>query len=65
MKEKIKNSKGITLSTLVITVIIILILTGTTIYNAQGSIRIQKLTKLTNDIELLREKVSDYYNEYG
>lgn len=65
MKERIRKEKGITLTTLVITIIILLILTSTTIYNAQGSIRIQRLTKLVNDLELLREKVSDYYNEYG
>ena len=65
MKNRLKKEKGITLTVLVITIIVVLILTGTSIYNAQGSIRIQKLTKLVNDIELLREKVSEYYNEYG
>ena len=43
----------------------LLILTSTLIYNAKGSIHIQNITKLYNDIELLREKVSEYYNEYG
>ena len=63
--KKIKQEKGITLSTLVITIIVLLILTSTLIYNTKGSIRIQNRTKLYNDIELLKEKVSEYYNEYG
>ena len=62
MKERIRKEKGITLTTLVITIIILLILTSTTIYNAQGSIRIQRLTKLVNDLELLREKVKILFN---
>lgn len=63
--KKIKQEKGITLSTLVITIIVLLILTSTLIYNTKGSINIQNRTKLYNDIELLKEKVSEYYNEYG
>ena len=65
MKNKIKQEKGVTLSILVITIIVLLILTSTLIYNSKGSIHIQNTTKLYNDLELLREKVSEYYNEYG
>ena len=65
MKHRIKQEKGITMTALVITVIILLILTSMLIYNAQDSIHISRLTNLYNDIELLREKVSAYYNEYG
>lgn len=65
MKNKIKQEKGITLSTLVVTIIVLLIITSTLIYNAKDTVQIQKITKLYNDIELLREKVSEYYNEYG
>ena len=55
MKNKIKQEKGVTLSILVITIIVLLILTSTLIYNAKGSIHIQNTTKLYNDLELLRE----------
>lgn len=65
MKNKIKKENGITLSTLVITIIVLLIITSTLIYNANDTIQVQKRTKLYNDIELLREKVSEFYNEYG
>jgi len=65
INKNINKENGITLAILVITITLILILTGTVIYNAQGSLRIRILTNLTNDIETLDEKVSDYYNEYG
>lgn len=65
MKKIIKKEKGVTMVALVITVIILLILTNMLIYNATDSAQIKSLTSLYNDIELLREKVSEYYNEYG
>lgn len=66
MKNKmLKKTNGITLPILVVTVIVILILAGTTIYNANGTVKAQKLTHLFNDLDLLREKVEDYYEEYG
>lgn len=65
MKYKLKQEKGITMIALVITVIILLIITNMLIYNSKDSIHINALTNLYNDIELLKEKVSEYYNEYG
>ena len=65
MKKKIKQEKGVTLTILVITVITLMIITGTLIYNVEDSTRIKKLTNLYNDIDLLRTKVTDYYEEYG
>ena len=61
----IKKEKGVTMVALVITVIILLILTSMLVYNATDSVHIKALTNLYNDVELLREKVSEYYNEYG
>lgn len=65
IKNKITQEKGITMVALVITVIILLIVTGMLIYNARDGVQIKALTNLYNDIELLREKVSEYYEEYG
>ena len=61
MKNKIKQEKGVTLTILVITVITLMIITGTLIYNVEDSTRIKKLTNLYSDIDLLRTKVTDYY----
>ena len=65
MKNKIKQEKGVTLTILVITVTTLMIITGTLIYNVEDSTRIKKLTNLYSDIDLLRTKVTDYYEEYG
>lgn len=65
MKYKIKQEKGVTMIALVLVIIIIFILTGMLIYNAQDSIELKALTQLYNDIDTLRTKVSEYYNEYG
>ena len=65
MKNIIKKEKGITMVALVITVIILLILTNVLIYNARDMVYVKNLTGLYNDIGLLREKIAEYYNEYG
>ena len=65
MKSIIKQEKGITMIALVVTVMILLIITNVLIYNAQDSMHIKALTNLYNDIELLKEKVSEYYERYG
>lgn len=65
MKNKLKQNKGITMIALVITIVILLILTNMLIYNAQDSIHIQALNNLYSDIQLLRDKISAYYNQYG
>ena len=65
MNLKIKNEKGITLVALVITIVIMVILTNILVYNAKDEVTIKALTNLYNDISLLRESVSAYYNEYG
>ena len=65
MKDIIKKQKGITMVSLVITVIILLILTNVLIYNAKDSIYINSLTNIYNDIELLDSKISEYYEEKG
>ena len=57
--------KGITLISLSITVIILLLITGVLVYNAKDSIEIRNYRNLSNDIQNLRDKVSEFYNEYG
>jgi len=65
MKDKLKQNKGVTMIALVATIVILLILTNMLIYNAQDSVHIQAINNLYSDIELLRNKVSAYYHEYG
>ena len=64
-KKIIRREKGITLVALVITVAIILILTNVIIYNTIDNLRSTKLGNMQADIENLRDKVSNYYSQYG
>lgn len=61
----IKKESGVTLIALSIAVIIILTITGMIIYSARDNIYIRNLTNMQNDITNLRDKISDYYAEYG
>lgn len=65
MKNKLSQEKGITMMALVVTIIILLILTSVLVFNTQDSVYIKRLNNLYSDIELLRAKTDEYYNEYG
>lgn len=60
-----KNEKGITLLTLVITVVLMLIITATMINNSSTSVHLSKLTRLQNDIEMLNDRIEYYYVREG
>ena len=61
----IKNNKGITMVTLIITIVIILIISGVTIYQSVEDIKVRKIDSLYTDLELLEDKVNTYYLTYG
>ncbi|MCI9063340.1 MAG: hypothetical protein HFJ17_01885 [Clostridia bacterium] len=61
----LKDSKGVTLVALAVTVIVLLIITGTIIYNTKSDIKLQKVNKLYQDIENINQKIDDYYLKYG
>ena len=63
-KGKLKTNRGITLVTLIITIIVILIIAGTTVYTSLDRFEINRLKKMYNDIELLSDKVNNYYLQY-
>lgn len=64
MKKK-NNEKGITLIVLIITIIALTILSTSIILNTKSLVNSKNITNLTNDINNLQQKVSDFYNEYG
>ena len=65
MIKNLRKEKGITMITVTISVIILLIITGILVYNARDAVYIKNYNGLKNDIELLRDKVAEFYNEYG
>lgn len=60
-----KNNKGITLISMVLTVIIILIITSAMIFNTKNQLAMRSVQSLSNDIETLNAKVDEYYLKYG
>ena len=56
-----RNNKGITMISLVITIIVLLIVTSITVYNGLEQLGIKRLNNLYSDIESLSTKVAEYY----
>lgn len=61
----IKSNRGITVVSLVITIVVLLILSGTAIYNVKMSKDVGRYNKMVADIELLNDKILIYYNKYN
>lgn len=57
----IKNEKGITLITLIMTVILILVLSGMMGYYSTSGLDMQKINGMYSDIEQIQTEVDTYY----
>ena len=60
-----RKEHGITLVSLIITVILIIIIAGTTVYTSVNRFKTNNVSKLYTDIELLNDKINNYYVDYG
>ena len=60
-----KNNKGITIISLIITSIVIMIISSAMIFNTKNQIQLKKTQNLCLDIENLNSKIDDYYLKYG
>lgn len=60
-----KNNKGITMITLIVTILVISIIAGVTIYQSVENIKARKIDLLYADLELLEDKVNTYYLNNG
>ena len=58
-----KNEKGVTLTVLTITILIMIIITGTVIKASTNSLVIRKVNDLFTDIESINSKIATYYLE--
>lgn len=63
-KETNKLDKGITLVSLIITIAVMLIVASTSISISYDRFEINNYNKMKNDIELLSDKVNNYYLKY-
>lgn len=60
----IKKDKGVTLVALVITIALMMIISSAVVYNSYKSFEVNHMKKMLNDLELLEDKVSNYYLKY-
>lgn len=65
MKINLKSNKGITLTALAITVIILVIISNMLIYSFKDNLKLENLKNMRNDISNLRDKVLSFYAQYG
>lgn len=63
--KNLKSQKGVTLISLAFTVIVILILTSMIVYNIPDYIQTKKLKDLQNDIQIVEDKITNYYSRYN
>ena len=59
-----KYNSGITLVSLVITIIVLLILASITIYSGVSTVRSARLTKFTTELKMMQQKVNELYDDY-
>lgn len=57
------RTKGITLISLVVTVVVLIILAGITIYSGKGTIERAKLEELKTNMLLIQAKAREYVEE--
>lgn len=60
-----KNNKGISMVTLIITIVVILILSATMIISVSDYTDTSVLMNMRGDIQILKDKAIVYYNTYG
>ena len=61
----LKNKRGLSLTTMVITVMIMFIIMGALVYSAVDSVKVRKLNKFYDDLRLLTDSVEVYYLKNG
>lgn len=60
-----KSENGVSLMSMIITVIIMFLIVGMIVYSSSNTIRVRDINNLNNDIKTLQEKVDLFYLEYG
>ena len=60
-----KNNKGITLISLIVTIVMVLIIASISISSINSAPDTQGFSKMKNDITSLKDKTLIYYNKYG
>ena len=59
------SSKGVNLISLTIAIIVLLIISSVLIFNTKTGLQMKSLEMMKDDIEILQERITNYYNKYG
>ena len=62
---KFKRENGVSLISLIVTIVVLIIITNILIYNLKGNLRLGNLKNMQNDINSLSQKISSYYAKNG
>ncbi|MBQ2916849.1 MAG: hypothetical protein IJE59_01525 [Clostridia bacterium] len=65
IKDKLNSQKGVTLTALIVSIIILLILSSVIIKNITSSNKVVAYNNMIADIKLLEDKVLIYFNKYA
>ena len=63
MKKKLKSQSGVTMITMILTIIVLALLLGATVTNMDIGTDIRNYNYMCADIELLEAKIMTYYNK--
>ena len=63
--RRLKSKKGITIISLIVTIVVMLILTATIISDTYTGSDYKKYKNMCSDIDLLEDKILMYYKQYG
>ena len=61
----LRNRRGVTMISLVVTVVVMIIVTTSIIYRTKSQVNLQKYDALQNDITAINNAVEEYYLKYG
>ena len=64
LKQISKNTKGITLMALVITIVLLLILASISVYSGVNVVKSSRFTRFTAELKIMQTQVNDLYQKY-
>lgn len=63
--NRLQSEKGVTITILVVAVSILIIIAGMLMYTSNDGVKVSQITSMYNDVELLQNKVDEYYLTNG
>lgn len=65
MIKSLKKENGITMVTLVVTILLLTIISSIIVFNVVNGVKLDKLNKMYSDLQIIQDKIDIYYVENG